>query len=112
MPAKKRRRVEGDALLPSWAAQGARRVGEEGAESGDGGASVPEWADQDARRAEAGTMLYRLVFQLYVFCRMSAKDLAILMYWIHRAGVKGEFQQWGIPPQDFKRGSTNGILDK
>ena len=56
-------------------------------------------------------MLFRFVISLYAFCKISARDLAILMYWIHQAGVRGEFQQYGLPP-GLQTGKYQRHLDK
>ena len=118
---------EAESRVPAWAMQGAGEgsvVPGSGHSTGEGGDArratgsqsdegQRPWASQDAGRVYAGTMVWKLVFMLYAVCKISAKDVCILMYWIAKAGATGDFERYGVPdgePTGHYQRHLDGLL--
>ena len=117
--------AEGSASVPSWTRQRARREGSgsveeapgrevgarrEGSESVEA-VEAPLWAEQSTAINHAKLMLYQFLMLLYAVCKISARDLCILFYWIEQCGLQGEWDGMGLAP-GAQTGKYQQHLDK
>ena len=59
----------------------------------------------------AKLMLYQFLMLVYAVCKISARDLCILFYWIEQCGLQGEWDGMGLAP-GAQTGKYQQPLDK
>ena len=106
-----KRQGRDDETTSSWADQ--TGVGgdptEGGTESGD---PLPSWAHQSIKKLKYGNLLWEYLVLLFAIGKLAAKDLCIIFFYIHLAGGVGDFERYGLHPDQKTDGNFQRHLDK
>ena len=108
MPTRKGREPE---TTFSWADQ--TGVGGDPTEGGtEPGAPLRSWAHQSIEKLRYGNMLWEYLVLLYAIGNLAAKGLCIIFYYIHLAGGVGDFERYGLHPDQKTDGNFQRHLNR